>query len=70
MKPDGDYGVTLHAIGGLSTSLGQLPFGSQIVGGNGQNGLRVLGRDGEVFQPRGTGWQSTTVDADFLGTRR
>ncbi|MET1043760.1 MAG: LpqB family beta-propeller domain-containing protein [Microbacteriaceae bacterium] len=67
---DADYAVTLHAIGGLTTSLGQLPFGSQVEGGNGQDGLRVLGSDGLVFQPRGTGWQSTTVNAEFLGTRR
>ncbi|WP_166879231.1 LpqB family beta-propeller domain-containing protein [Salinibacterium sp. ZJ450] len=67
---DSDYAVTLHAIGGLATSLGQLPFGSQLVGGNGQDGLRVLGSDGLVFQPRGTGWQSTTINAEFLGTRR
>jgi hypothetical protein len=67
---DGDYRVSVHQIGGLSTSLGVLTFGEQIVGGNGIDGLRVLGNDGIIQQPRGTGWQSSNVEADFLGTQR
>lgn len=67
---DGDYRVSVHQIGGQSTSLGELPFGGQIVGGNGIDGLRVLGNDGIIQQPRGTGWQSSNVEADFLGTQR
>lgn len=67
---DADYRVSVHEIGGLSTSLGKLTFGEQIVGGNGVDGLRVLGNDGIIQQPRGTGWQSSNVEADFLGTQR
>ncbi|WP_157155384.1 LpqB family beta-propeller domain-containing protein [Diaminobutyricimonas sp. LJ205] len=67
---DGDYRVSVHEIGGLSTSLGELTFGEQIVGGNSIDGLRVLGNDGIIQQPRGTGWQSSNVEADFLGTQR
>jgi hypothetical protein len=63
--------VTSFEIGGPSEALGQLEDGATIVGGNGgTDGLRVLNGDGEVFFPRGSGWQMTDVTATVLATQQ
>lgn len=63
--------VELHELGGSSRSLGLPPEATQIVGGNaGVDGIRVLGVEGTVFGPRGSGWQSTGLRASFLGTQQ
>lgn len=63
--------VELHELGGRSRPLGLPPEAMQIVGGNGGvAGVRVLGADGIVFEPRGSGWQNTGLRASFLGTQQ
>lgn len=63
--------VQLHELGGRSRPLGLPPEAIQIVGGNaGVDGIRVLGADGIVFEPRGSGWQNTGLRASFLGTQQ
>lgn len=63
--------VELHEIGGRSRPLGLPRDAVQIVGGNGGlDGIRVLGADGVVFEPRGSGWQGTSLRASFLGTQQ
>ena len=63
--------VELHELGGRSRPLGLPPEGRQIVGGNaGVGGIRVLGADSVVFEPRGSGWQNTGLRASFLGTQQ
>lgn len=63
--------VELHEIGGRSRPLGLPRDAVQIVGGNGGvEGIRVLGADGVVFEPRGSGWQSTGLRASFLATQQ
>lgn len=63
--------VELHELGGRSRPLGLPPEAMQIVGGNGGvDGIRVLGDQGVVFEPRGSGWQNTGLLAEFLGTQQ
>lgn len=63
--------VELHEIGGRSRPLGLPPEATQIVGGNGgTDGIRVLGQNGAVFEPRGSGWQNTGLRASFLATQQ
>ena len=63
--------VELHELGGRSRPLGLPPEATQIVGGNGGvDGIRVLGEQGVVFEPRGSGWQNTGLRALFLGTQQ
>jgi hypothetical protein len=63
--------VELHELGGRSRPLGLPPKATQIVGGNaGVDGIRVLGADGIVFEPRGSGWQNTLLRASFLGSQQ
>ncbi len=63
--------VELHELGGRSRPLGLPPQATQIVGGNaGVDGIRVLGGDGVVFEPRGSGWQNTGLRASFLGSQQ
>lgn len=63
--------VELHELGGRSRPLGLPPGAVQIVGGNsGVDGIRVLGAEGIVFEPRGSGWQNAGLRASFLGTQQ
>jgi len=63
--------VELHEIGGRTRPLGSPPGAVQIVGGNaGVDGIRVLGVNSFVLEPRGSGWQSTGLRASFLGTQQ
>lgn len=57
-------------VGGHSASLGTVPNAVEVVGGNfGQDGIRVLA-DGLVHQLRGRNWQSTGLEALFLGVQQ
>lgn len=63
------YSVTSHQIGGRTSSLGSPGEAVAIVGGNGENGLRVMGADGIISVRRGSGWQGGP-QATFLATQR
>jgi hypothetical protein len=63
--------VQLFAIGGKRTTLGApLPAAVEIVGGNGQSGLRVLSDDLTIRNYQGSSWQSSGVKVDFIATQR
>ncbi|MCU1412865.1 MAG: hypothetical protein JWN80_205 [Microbacteriaceae bacterium] len=63
--------VTEFVIGGQQSQLGDALAGSQsIVGGNGQQGLRVLGDDSLVYSYQGSSWQSSKVSVGFIATQR
>lgn len=63
--------ITSFEIGGPRVSLGRLDSAVQIVGGrNGQDGLRVLTADGEIFRTRGSSWQLTDATAQVLATQQ
>jgi hypothetical protein len=62
-------GAVLYVIGGQSASLGAPSNGVAIVGGNGRSGIRVLGKDGVIQVPRGSGWSSTAVAVTFIATQ-
>lgn len=58
-------------IGGQHVQLGVLLAGSKsIIGGNGQQGLRVVGDDGVVYTYQGSTWQSARVTVSFIATQR
>ncbi|HEU4807591.1 MAG TPA: LpqB family beta-propeller domain-containing protein [Homoserinimonas sp.] len=61
--------VTSFEVGGKRTDLGNPGAAVAIVGGNGENGLRVLGADGVVSVRRGSGWQSGTA-VSLISTQR
>ena len=67
---DDDYVTMLYEVGGFAVSLGRTEPAVSIVGGNGRTGIRLLGVDGSVSTPRGSGWQRTNVTADFIATQR
>jgi hypothetical protein len=58
-------------VGGNSRLLGQPQNPVRISGGNtGIAGLVVIAGNGQIWTPRGAGWQSTGVPADVLATQR
>ncbi len=60
----------LVTVGGRAVLLGQPQNPARISGGNtGVAGLVVLARNGQLWRPRGAGWQSTGVPADVLATQ-
>ena len=66
-----DAVVTSLDIGGPSRVLGRVAGGTTIVGGNlGTDGIRVLTDQGDLFKPRGNGWQQTGITASFLATQQ
>lgn len=68
LTSDGE--VSVFEIGGPARSLGQVPGGAAIVGGNGTDGIRVLA-GGELWRPQGSsGWVSTLIRASFLATKQ
>jgi Lipoprotein LpqB beta-propeller domain/Sporulation and spore germination len=70
LSRDGDFtAVTVFEIGGGRVSLGRTAGGVSIVGGNGEDGLRVTTNEGEVLRPRGTGWQDTGTKVSFVATQ-
>ena len=57
-------------VGGVRKDLGSPGEGAvAVVGGNNENGLRVLGADGVVSSRRGSGWQGG-VTVSLLATQR
>jgi hypothetical protein len=61
----------LGTVGGSSQLLGQPQNPARISGGNaGITGLVVIAGNGQLWKPRGAGWQSTGVPADVLATQR
>ncbi|MEO5534750.1 MAG: LpqB family beta-propeller domain-containing protein [Pseudolysinimonas sp.] len=63
--------VDVIPLGGPEVSLGPVENGVQIVGGNLQEGLRVLSSDGSVLRPSSAGgWVNTGFRASFLGTQQ
>ena len=63
--------VESFVIGGQSASLGSPLNGIAIVGGNGIEGTRVLGADGQILRPGGgDSWQNTGLIASFLATQQ
>lgn len=61
----------LGTVGGGSRLLGQPQNPARISGGNaGITGLVVIAGNGQLWKPRGAGWQSTGVPADVLATQR
>lgn len=63
--------VDTYDIGGQKQSLGVLDDGVAVVGGNGGDGIRVLGSSGTVYSPSGSfGWQDTGLHASFLASQQ
>jgi hypothetical protein len=63
--------VDEFTVGGEHTTLGEGLAGSRsIIGGNGLQGLRVVGDDSTVYTYQGSSWQSTNVKVDFIATQR
>lgn len=62
--------VTSVQIGGQRSSLGRPEPATTIVGGNGVTGLRLLGVDHILLSPRGSSWQTTSIEADLIATQR
>ncbi|CAN5202629.1 LpqB family beta-propeller domain-containing protein [soil metagenome] len=62
--------VDSFTIGGQRSSLGSLPAAQSIVGGNGLDGLRILGSDQTIWAYRGSSWQSSNVLVNFIATQR
>lgn len=67
---DDVYSTMLYEVGGFAVPLGRTEPAVAIVGGNGRTGIRLLGADGSVSTPRGSGWQRTSVTAEFIATQR
>jgi len=70
----GIHNSVVHAeivtVGGRATLLGQPQNPTRISGGNtGVAGLVVLAQNGQLWTPRGAGWQSTGIPADVLATQ-
>jgi len=58
-------------VGGGTNLLGQPQNPVRISGGNaGAPGLVVIAQNGQLWKPRGTGWQSTGTPAELLATQR
>lgn len=67
---DDVYATMLYDVGGFALPLGRAEPARAIVGGNGRTGIRLLGVDGSLSSPRGSGWQRTNVTAEFIATQR
>jgi hypothetical protein len=67
---DGIPTVQVYEVGGGVTSLGDPGDAIAIVGGNGREGLRVLGADAEIRAYRGSSWQTAATKIAFIGTQR
>ena len=70
-QPSSDSAViTEHELGGQSSASGRVIGGRSIIGASDHDGLRVVAADGEVFQPRGSGWAGTGTTVSFLATQQ
>lgn len=61
--------VTLGGIGLFGIEQTSVPGGAHISGGGGRTNLRVLGGDGDLFAPQGSGWQRSENDIEVLAKR-
>jgi hypothetical protein len=69
-RDGGEAEVVSLQVGGERKSLGDPGESAMaLVGGNNENGLRVIGEDGVVSSRRGSGWQSG-VTVSVLATQR
>jgi hypothetical protein len=67
---DGVVHAEVATVGGSSRLIGQPQNPMRISGGNkGVSGLVVISGNGELWTPRGAGWQATGVFADLLATQ-
>jgi len=67
---DGVVHAEVATVGGGSRLIGQPQNPTRISGGNdGVAGLIVISANGQLWKPRGAGWQSTGVFADVLATQ-
>jgi len=63
--------VNVFTIGGQENFLGdRLAASRSIIGGNGTEGLRVVGNDSLVYTYQGSSWQSTKISVGFIATQR
>jgi hypothetical protein len=70
-RKNGVVYAEVATVGGQTELLGQPQNPARISGGNSGNaGLVVIARNGQLWTPRGTGWQSTGIPADVLATQR
>jgi len=69
-KRSGVVHAELATVGGGSRLIGQPQNPTRISGGNtGIAGLVVIASNGQLWKPRGAGWQSMGVPADVLATQ-
>jgi hypothetical protein len=70
-KSNGVVHAEVATVGGGTKLLGQPQNPVRISGGNsGAQGLVVIAQNGQLWIPRGTGWQSTGTPAELLATQR
>lgn len=70
-RKNGVVYAEVATVGGRTELLGQPQNPARISGGNSGNaGLVVIAQNGQLWTPRGTGWQSTGIPADVLATQR
>jgi hypothetical protein len=70
-RKNGVVYAEVATVGGRTELVGQPQNPARISGGNSGNaGLVVIARNGQLWTPRGTGWQSTGIPADVLATQR
>jgi Lipoprotein LpqB beta-propeller domain/Sporulation and spore germination len=62
--------VTVFEVGGEQTSIGRVVGATQVVGGGGVSGLRVVNSNGSIYRSRGTGWQDIGVKVSFVATQQ
>jgi len=68
---DGTPVVTTQDIGGRRLdSTAAVSDAVTLVGGNGLSGLRILTSDGDLRVLRGTGWQTTASEIEFIATQQ
>lgn len=70
---ESETGPAVHVlfVGGPTTPLGSVDDGTAIVGGNDEEGLRVLTAEGVVLRFTSVGnWAPTSLVASFLGTQQ
>jgi len=67
---DGVVHAEVATVGGGTRLIGQPQNPKRISGGNkGVAGLVVISENGQLWKPRGAGWQATGVFADLLATQ-
>jgi hypothetical protein len=71
VKRNGVVHAEVATVGGGTNLLGQPQNPARISGGNtGAPGLVVIAQNGQLWTPRGSGWQSTGTPAELLATQR